>query len=67
MTEAGDLIERLCVAAGMIMEDTAEATLILATVDVEQRLTLLSRVGADITAIATAAMVIRRRYADPQA
>jgi hypothetical protein len=68
MADAGDLIERLCVAAGMVMEDTAEAALIAsASVDAEQRLALLLGAGANVTALATAAMVIKRRYADAQA
>ena len=63
MEDAHDLIERLCIAAGMIIEDTAEhavaPTRSLATAE---RIEIISVAGRDIQVISNAAAVIAARW-----
>ena len=58
-----DLIERLCVAAGMIMEDTAEPALLQTDeTEVAGRIVVIGAAGHDIAALAQAAEVLSRRW-----
>lgn len=61
-----DLIEGLCVAAGMIMEDTVEAAVVRGDDAAHgQRLALIGAAGRDIACLADAAVVIAARWPAP--
>ena len=55
-----DLIERLCVTGGMIMED-ASSEAISARGDIRQRVADLGRAGNEISALADAAAALVAR------
>jgi hypothetical protein len=66
MENADDLIGRLCTIAGMVMEDTIDAALIgAATGSRSERLAVISQAGEDVSAIATVAAIVARRWANP--
>lgn len=52
-----DLIERLCVTAGMIMEDASLAA-ISARGDIRQRVAALMRAGKEVSALSDAAAAL---------
>ncbi len=63
MDDASDLIERLCMAAAMVMEDEVEAALVGSTTRSPSAcIEAITRAGCDISALASAAEVIARRW-----
>jgi hypothetical protein len=64
MEDADELIGRLCTIAGMVMEDTIDVALIGgATRSRSERLAVISQAGEDVSAIATVAAIVARRWA----
>ena len=63
MDNAQDLIDRLCVAAGMVMEDTIDFAVIRTkTKSQSERIRQIETAGADIAVLAAAARVVSRRW-----
>ncbi|MCD2317267.1 hypothetical protein LQ954_14055 [Sphingomonas sp. IC-11] len=64
MSEAEDLVIRLLTAAGMIMEDTAEAAVIrIGDIRTDVRVAVVLAAGEDTAVLARAAAIITRRFA----
>lgn len=61
MTEVEELAERLCVAAGMIMEDVVDIAIVRGELDLADRVAKIGAAGRDITALADAAQALLRR------
>lgn len=68
MSEVDDLVQRLCVQAGMIMEDASASAVSTLPSDSKlrrRRIQLLKAAGADIALLLGAAEVLERRSATP--
>ena len=65
MEDADEMIGRLCTIAGMVMEDTIDAALIGATGSFSERLAVILQAGEDVSAIASVAAIVARRWASP--
>ena len=62
--DVGDLIERLCVAAGMIMEDASVGAISTGS-ELRERVLKLLHASEAITALARAAVAVKGLSQDP--
>ncbi len=61
MTDIQELAERLCVAAGMIMEDVVDIAILRGELDLPSRASQIASAGRDVRALADAAQALLRR------
>ena len=65
MNEGRELIDRLCTAAGMIMEDVVEQAIVSGpAAKLPPRIAAIEQAGRDIVSLARAAAVLSRPNAD---